>query len=142
MQHPAIGSHLPATLVVRWASPPGSDGSRGIVLELTAAFGRAGERRRMKPSRLSTGVRSSVGMAALCMPSASTAASVTVSPGQSIQAASDAASAGDTVKVMPGDYSETHTNSAAIRITKPLKLLAKSKLPTVKVRILPGPGQS
>jgi len=44
--------------------------------------------------------------------------------------------------VLPGDYTETHTNSAAIRITKPLKLLAKSKLPAVKVRILPGAGQS
>jgi hypothetical protein len=29
-----------------------------------------------------------------------------------------------------------------VRVTKPLKLLAKSKLPDVKVRILPGPGQT
>jgi parallel beta-helix repeat protein len=64
----------------------------------------------------------------------------TVSPGQSIQAAIDAAAPGDTITVLPGDYTETHTNSAAIWITKPLKLIAMSS-PDAKVRILPGPGQ-
>jgi parallel beta-helix repeat protein len=43
---------------------------------------------------------------------------------------------------MPGDYMETHAGAAAVRITKPLKLLAKSRLPKTKVRLLPGPGQS
>jgi parallel beta-helix repeat protein len=67
---------------------------------------------------------------------------VTVRPGESIQAAVDAALPGDTIKVMPGDYTETHAGRAAVRITKPLKLLAMSNLPGTKVRILPGPGQT
>ena len=67
--------------------------------------------------------------------------SVTVRPGQSIQAAVDAAAPGDTVMVTPGDYTETHSGTAAVRITKPLKLLAQSNPPDVKVRILPNPGQ-
>lgn len=70
-----------------------------------------------------------------------TSTSVTVEPGESIQAAVDAASPGDTIVVMPGDYRETHPGIAAVRITKPLKLIAKSDLPGVKVRILPSPGQ-
>lgn len=76
---------------------------------------------------------------------AATAATHKVNPGESIQDAIDAAAAGDTVLVFPGDYTEAHANSAAIRITKPLKLIAKSKLkkvPAVKVRILPGAGQN
>jgi hypothetical protein len=77
---------------------------------------------------------------AVCTPAVATAASFTVSPGQSIQAAVDAAAPGDTVKVLPGDYTETHGGTAAVRITKSLKLIAKSKLPDVKVRILPGAG--
>ncbi|HSQ01270.1 MAG TPA: right-handed parallel beta-helix repeat-containing protein [Candidatus Dormibacteraeota bacterium] len=69
----------------------------------------------------------------------------TVNPGDSIQAAVDAAAPGDTVKVMPGDYVGVPAGSvsAAIRITKPLKLVAKSKLKNnVRVRILPGAGQT
>lgn len=73
---------------------------------------------------------------------ASTAASLTVNPGQSIQAAVDAAPPGATITVMPGDYIETNSGPAAVRVTKPLKLIAKSDLPGVKVRILPGPGQN
>ena len=64
----------------------------------------------------------------------------TVRPGESIQAAVDAASPGDTIEVMPGDYTETHQGEAAVRITKPLKLIAMSSSDE-KVRILPGPGQ-
>ncbi|MFI5398988.1 MAG: nitrous oxide reductase family maturation protein NosD [Candidatus Binatia bacterium] len=71
-----------------------------------------------------------------------TAASLTVNPGESIQAAVDAAAPGGTITVMPGDYTETHSGTAAVRVTKPLKLLAKSDLPGVKVRILPSPGQN
>lgn len=68
-------------------------------------------------------------------------AAIIVHPGESIQAAVDAAAPGDVVKVMPGDYTETHGGTAAVRITKPLKLIGKSNLPDVKVRILAGPGQ-
>jgi parallel beta-helix repeat protein len=59
-----------------------------------------------------------------------------VSLGGSIQAAVDAAAPGDTINVMPGDYTETGT-PAAITINKSLKLIAMSKLPGTKVRILP-----
>src|SRR5262249_43612477 len=69
------------------------------------------------------------------------ATSVTVKPGQSIQAAVDAAAPGDTITVLPGDYTETHSGAAAVRVTKPLKLIGQSNLPNVKVRILPSPGQ-
>ena len=95
----------------------------------------------MKPDKSSMGAISLLSLALAWTPTAATARSFTVVPGESIQAAVDAASPGDTIKVMPGDYTETHAGSAAVRITKPLKLLAKSKLPKVKVRILPGPGQ-
>ena len=93
----------------------------------------------MKPGRSGIGVFSMLGLA-VAWTSTATAASFTVTPGQSIQAAVDAASAGDTIKVLPGDYTETHDGTAAVRITKPLTLLAKSKK-NAKVRILPGPGQ-
>jgi hypothetical protein len=67
------------------------------------------------------------------------AATVTVNPGESIQAAVDAAQPGDTVKVLPGDYTETHGNSVAVRVTKRLNLVAKPTK-TAKVRLLPGAG--
>ena len=76
-------------------------------------------------------------------PTATMATTITVSPGGSIQAAVDAAAPGDTVKVLPGDYTENHPGPAAVLVTKPLKLLAKSKLSDgVRVRILPYPGQN
>jgi parallel beta-helix repeat protein len=77
--------------------------------------------------------------ATVCVPVAALAAAHIVNPGESIQAAIDAANPSDTVLVMPGDYTETHGGNAAIRITKSLKLFAKSK-PGLPVRILPGPG--
>lgn len=67
--------------------------------------------------------------------------SVTVRPGESIQAAVDAAMPGDTIKVMPGNYTEPHDGRAAVRVTKPLKLIALSSSEE-KVRILPGQGQT
>ena len=96
----------------------------------------------MKRDRTRIGAIVVWGVAVVCTATGASASSFTVSPGQSIQAAVDAAAPGDTVKVLPGDYTETHGGSAAVRITKRLKLLAKSRLPDVKVRILPGPGQS
>ncbi len=82
-----------------------------------------------------------LGLAACGDDDGGSSADFTVRPGQSIQAAVDAAQPGDTVLVKPGDYRETHGGVAAVRITKPLRLIADSNLPDVKVRILPGPGQ-
>lgn len=82
------------------------------------------------------------GLVIMGTPMAATAVTITVNPGESIQAAVDAASPGDAIKVMPGDYIETnggtHTGTVAVTITKSLKLIAKSK-PDAKVRILPDP---
>jgi parallel beta-helix repeat protein len=68
---------------------------------------------------------------------AATAKSITVRLGESIQAAVNKAAPGDTVKVQSGDYYEVHSGSAAVRITKPLKLTASGH-----VRILPYGGQT
>jgi len=78
-------------------------------------------------------------VATLCVPGAALAARHVVQPGESIQAAVDAASPKDTIIVMPGDYTETHGGNAAVRITKSLKLIGKSK-PGEPVRLLPGEG--
>jgi parallel beta-helix repeat protein len=75
----------------------------------------------------------------LCAPVAALAAAHIVNPGESIQAAVTAANPNDTIIVMPGDYTETHGGTAAVRVTKSLKLFAKSK-PGAPVRLLPGPG--
>jgi parallel beta-helix repeat protein len=84
------------------------------------------------------GICGVLALALVSTPTAAAAKSFTVEPGQSIQAAVDAASAGDTINVLPGDYTETHPGMAAVRITKPLKLIAKSAPPAgKKVRILP-----
>lgn len=97
----------------------------------------------MKRVNLVTLLGIAAGLSALWVPAAAQAATITVNPGDSIQAAVDAASPGDTVKVMPGDYIEPAVSGPAVRITKSLKLLAKSKLKNgVKVRILAGPGQT
>jgi parallel beta-helix repeat protein len=70
------------------------------------------------------------------------AGQITVKPGESIQAAVDAANPGDTIVVEPGDYTESSTaGQAAIHITKPLNLIANSNPPDQRVRILPSPGQ-
>lgn len=97
----------------------------------------------MKRVNLVTLLGIAAGLSALWVPATAQAATITVNPGDSIQAAVDAASPGDTVKVMPGDYIEPALSGPAVRITKSLKLLAKSKLKDgVKVRILAGPGQT
>lgn len=66
---------------------------------------------------------------------------ITVHPGESIQAAVDAAPPGGRVVVMPGDYVETHGGQAAVLVQKPLQLIANRDNGGV-VRILPGPGNT
>jgi hypothetical protein len=92
-------------------------------------------------ARSSVSVISFLAVAAAFVATPASAGSIKVNPGESIQAAVDAASPGDKIVVMPGDYTETHGNSAAIHVTKPLQLLAKST-PDAKVRLLPGPGNT
>ena len=66
---------------------------------------------------------------------------ITVQPGESIQAAVDAAPPGGRVVVMPGEYVETHGGQAAVLIEKPLQLIANRENGGV-VKILPGPGNT
>jgi Right handed beta helix region len=97
----------------------------------------------MKSVHLVTLLGLAAGLSTLWTPAVAPAATITVNPGDSIQAAVDAAAPGDTVKVMPGDYTEPAVSGPAVRITKSLKLLAKSKLKNdIRVRILAGPGQT
>jgi len=86
-----------------------------------------------------------VGAAFVVSASSAHAKSFKVGVGQdytSIQAAVDAASAGDKVIVYPGTYMEPHANLAAVTIDKPLKLMGKpDKSDPTGVKIVPGPGQ-
>lgn len=83
-----------------------------------------------------------LGLAVASAPTAATAKVIKVNAGESIQAAVDSAAPHDTVKVMPGDYIESHAGTAAVRITKPLRLLAVSAPKAGrKVRLLPNTGQ-
>ena len=86
----------------------------------------------MKLVRVGSSTALVLGLALASTPMAATAKSITVRPGESIQAAVNKAAPGDTVKVQSGDYYEAHSGSAAVRITKPLKLTASGR-----VRILP-----
>jgi parallel beta-helix repeat protein len=54
-----------------------------------------------------------IGMAAISGPATVEAAKWVVNPGESIQAAVDAASPGDKIMVLPGTYVETHGNATA-----------------------------
>lgn len=97
----------------------------------------------MKPVHSITLLGLAASLSTLWAPAAAQAATITVNVGESIQAAVNAASAGDTVKVMPGDYTEPALTGPAVLITKPLKLLAKSNLKkNIKVRILQSAGQT
>lgn len=66
-----------------------------------------------------------LGLAVVCTPPVALAGSITVSPGESIQAAVDAASAKDTIYVLPGTYHEPALTGPAVHVTKALKLIAK-----------------
>jgi parallel beta-helix repeat protein len=77
-----------------------------------------------------------LGLAVVAAPTAAVAKTITVRPGESIQAAVNAAKAGDTVKVLSGDYIESNPGEAAVYIDKPLKLMASGH-----VRILADGGQ-
>ncbi len=65
---------------------------------------------------------------------------ITVRPGDSIQAAVDAAVPGSRVEVMPGEYVETHGGQAAVLVEKSLQLVGLNA--GGEVKILPGPGNT
>lgn len=75
-----------------------------------------------------------------CSDSSNDDDTITVNPGESIQAAVDAAPPGGRVVVMPGEYVETHGGQAAVLIEKPLQLIANRD--GGEVKILPGPGNT
>lgn len=66
---------------------------------------------------------------------------ITVQPGESIQAAVDAAAPGSTIVVMPGEYVETHGGQAAVLVEKSLTLIG-SREGGGEAKILPGPGNT
>lgn len=65
---------------------------------------------------------------------------ITVRPGESIQAAVDAAAPGSRIEVMPGEYVETHGGQAAVLVEKSLQLIGLNA--GGEVKILPGPGNT
>lgn len=65
---------------------------------------------------------------------------ITVRPGESIQAAVDAAVPGSRIEVMPGEYVETHGGQAAVLVEKSLHLVGNNE--GGEVKILPGPGNT
>src|SRR5581483_11814441 len=99
----------------------------------------------MRSAFLSIGAIAALALAAGCSDGDNSGSSeptgTVVRPGDSIQSAVDAAAPGDTITVMPGDYTETHAGTSAVHITKPLKLIAQSDPPDQRVRILPSAGQ-
>lgn len=82
-----------------------------------------------------------IGLATLCVPeTASAGQRIVVFPGDSIQDAVDAASAGSTIYVMPGTYEETHGNTVAVRIKKDGIALIGKPAGNAKVILVPGLG--
>lgn len=105
--------------------------------EATSAIGRSARCRTL--ARL--GVQSRApGLLAFLSRGCGAGQSITVNPGESIQDAVDAAAPGSTIIVKPGDYADDHDGRAAVRITKPLKLIAESS-ESEPVRILPSGSQ-
>jgi nitrous oxidase accessory protein NosD len=94
----------------------------------------------MKGARLSVFAVSILGLTVAYAPTPAAAGAIKVYPGESIQAAVDAAVPGDKIVVYPGTYTETHGGFNAVRVNKSLKMLGKSK-GTEKVVLLAGPGQ-
>ncbi|MBW2445753.1 MAG: right-handed parallel beta-helix repeat-containing protein [Deltaproteobacteria bacterium] len=86
-----------------------------------------------------------LGIALLIASSAAEAVVHRVHPGQSIQAAVDAASPGDTILVYPGTYQETHGGQYGVHVTTDnLRLIGRARRSlgeAGKVRLVPGPGQ-
>jgi len=80
-----------------------------------------------------------LGIAIASAPSGAGAATFTVNPGESIQAAVDAASDGDVIKIRAGDYFGPDGAINAVLITKRLKVIAQLKKGQV-ARLLPGAG--
>ena len=66
---------------------------------------------------------------------------ITVRPGESIQAAVDAAAPGSRIEVMPGEYVEMHGGQAAVLVEKSLHLIGVTD-GGGEVRLLPGPGNT
>ena len=65
---------------------------------------------------------------------------IVVQPGESIQAAVDAAAPGSRIEVMPGEYVENHGGQAAVLVEKSLQLIGNNE--GGEVKILPGPGNT
>lgn len=66
---------------------------------------------------------------------------ITVRPGESIQAAVDAAAPGSRILVLPGEYVEIHGGQAAVLVQKSLHLVG-SREGGGEVKLLPGPGNT
>ncbi len=58
---------------------------------------------------------------------------ITVRPGESIQAAVNAAAPGSRIEVMPGEYVETHGGQAAVLVEKSLQLIGNNADGEVKI---------